>query len=146
MMPTSSELRAALAAHEANRPDVLKATDPASPKWMYAEWEKWCERKRRIQTQITLALADEENVWRDASGNVVKRPIVWVYGHSDIHHIESRQAEAIKRATKKAEEMRLYRERKAQGLLKMNGRPRSENPSPEAIRKREARERAREAA
>ena len=146
MMPTSSELRAALAAHEANRPDVLKATDPASPKWMYAEWEKWCERKRRIQTQITLALADEENVWRDASGNVVKRPIVWVYGHSDIHRIESRQDEAVKRATRKAEEMRLYRERKAQGLLKMNGRPRSENPSPEAIRKREARERAREAA
>ena len=145
MMPTSTELRAALAAHEANRPDVLKATDPASPKWMYAEWEQWCERKRRIQTQITLALADEQNVWRDASGNVVKRPIVWVYGHSDIHHIESLQPEAIKRATKKAEEMRLYRERKAQGLLKMNGRPRSENPSPEAIRKREARERAREA-
>ena len=146
MMPTSTELRAALAAHEANRPDVLKATDPASPKWMYAEWEQWCERKRRIQTQITLALADEQNVWRDASGNVVKRPIVWVYGHSDIHHIESLQPEAIKRATKKAEEMRLYRERKAQGLLKMNGRPRSENPSPEALRKREARERAREAA
>ena len=111
---------------------------------MYAEWEKWCERKRRIQTQITLALADEENVWRDASGNVGKRPIVWVYGHSDIHHIESRQAEAIKRATKKAEEMRLYRERKAAGLTQMNGRPRSENPSKEALRKRE--KRAREAA
>ena len=143
MMPTSSELRAALAAHEANRPDVLKATDPASPKWMYAEWEKWCERKRRIQTQITLALADEENVWRDASGNVVKRPIVWVYGHSDIHRIESRQDEAVKRATRKAEEMRLYRERKAAGLTQMNGRPRSENPSKEALRKRE--KRAREA-
>ena len=143
MMPTSSELRAALAAHEANRPDVLKATDPASPKWMYAEWEQWCERKRRIQTQITLALADEENVWRDASGNVVKRPIVWVYGHSDIHRIESRQDEAVKRATRKAEEMRLYRERKAAGLTQMNGRPRSENPSKEALRKRE--KRAREA-
>lgn len=144
MMPTSSELRAALAAHEANRPDVLKATDPASPKWMYAEWEQWCERKRRIQTQITLALADEENVWTDASGNVVKRPITWAYGHSDIHCIKSRQAEAVKLATKKAEEMRLYRERRAAGLTQMNGRPRSENPSKEALRKRE--KRAREAA
>lgn len=144
MMPTSSELRAALAAHEANRPDVLKATDPASPKWMYAEWEQWCERKRRIQTQITLALAEDVNVWTDASGNVVERPITWAYGHSDIHCIKSRQAEAVKRATKKAEEMRLYRERKAAGLTQMNGRPRSENPSKEALRKRE--KRAREAA
>ena len=142
----SDELKAALAEHETHRPDPLRATEADAPKWLYHEWEKWCERKRKLNVQLTLALADEQNVWRDASGNVVKRPIVWVYGHSDIHHIESRQAEAIKRATKKAEEMRLYRERKAQGLLKMNGRPRSENPSPEAIRKREARERAREAA
>lgn len=144
MMPTSSELRAALAAHEANRPDVLKATDPASPKWMYAEWEKWCERKRKLNVQLTLALADEENVWRDASGNVVKRPIVWVYGHSDIHRIESRQDEAVKRATRKAEEMRLYRERRAAGLTQMNGRPRSATPSKEALQKRA--ERARKAA
>ena len=144
MMPTSSELRAALAAHEANRPDVLKATDPASPKWMYVEWEQWCERKRRIQTQLTLALADEENVWRDATGNAVERPITWRYGHGDIYNIQSMQAQKVKMATKKAEEMRLYRERRAAGLTQMNGRPRSENPSKEALRKRE--KRAREAA
>ena len=141
---TSSDLRAALADHESRRPDPLKATEANAPARLYHEWEQWCERKRRLQTQLTLALADEENVWRDASGNAVKRPITWAYGHSDIHHIESRQAEAVKRATKKAEEMRLYRERKAAGLTQMNGRPRSENPSKEALRKRE--KRAREAA
>ena len=144
MMPTSTELRAALAAHEANRPDVLKATDPASPKWMYAEWEKWCERKRRIQTQLTLALADEENVWRDATGNVVERPITWRYGHGDIYNFKSMQEQKVKLATKKAEEMRLYRERRAAGLTQMNGRPRSATPSKEALQKRA--ERARKAA
>lgn len=143
-MPTSTELRAALAAHEANRPDVLKATDPASPKWMYVEWEQWCERKRRIQTQITLALADEENVWRDASGAVVERPITWRYGHGDIYNIQSMQAQKVKLATKKAEEMRLYRERRAAGLTQMNGRPRSATPSKEALQKRA--ERARKSA
>lgn len=142
----SSDIRAALADHESRRTDPLKATEANAPKRLYLEWEQWCERKRKLQTQLTLALAEEENVWTDASGNVVERPITWAYGHSDIHCIKSRQAEAVKRATKKAEEMRLYRERKAAGLLKMNGRPRTENPSPEALRKREARERAREAA
>ena len=66
-----STLRAQLAAHEATRPDHLKATALDAPKHLQDEWSAWCDRKGHLKTQITMAESTEENVWRDPAGNVV---------------------------------------------------------------------------
>lgn len=115
---TSAEIRQAIAKHREKRPDMLIATAPESPKWKYVEWQKWCEDLRHLQTLLGMAEAEEAPRWVDAKTGKPCKPIFWTYGHSDIHHIKSMShAEAGK----------------------LGGRPRSANPSKDALRLREKR-------
>ena len=115
---TSAEIRQAIAKHREKRPDMLRATAKESPKWMYVEWQKWCEELRHLQTKLGMAEAEEAPRWVDAITKQPVKPIFWTYGHSDIHHIKSlSHAEAGK----------------------LGGRPRSANPSRDALRLREKR-------
>ena len=128
--PSSEELRAALAAHEQRRPDHLAAMHPHAPAYLRREWTAWCDRKASLQTKLQMALSLEENRWRDASGQPVQ-PEAWPGGLQDLSKMSS----------KKSEECRAYRARKAAGETKAPGRPRAEELTPAAIQKRRERER-----
>ena len=81
--PSSEELRSALAAHELRRPDHLAAMHPHAPSYLRREWTEWCDRKAHLQTKLAMALSLEENVWRDASGQIVQ-PEAWDGGLRDL--------------------------------------------------------------
>lgn len=119
---TAAELRQAIAQHREKRPDPIKATDPASPKCLYVEWQKWCADLERLKTQLGMAEAEEAPRWVDTVTGKPVKPIFWTYGHSDIHHIKS-----------------LSQKMTPQEAGKLGGRPRSANPSKDALRLREKR-------
>ena len=134
--PSSEELRAALAAHEANAlaPPVHhqkdwdgKTLDTAAQR---RERKAWLDHKGHLEIQLHMAESREANVWRDANGQPVQ-PEAWPGGLQDLGKMSS----------KKAEEMRAYRARKAAGETMAPGRPRAEEPTPAAIQKRRERER-----
>lgn len=127
---STAALRAALAAHELRRPDHLAAMHPQAPAYLRNEWSEWCDRKAHLTTQLHIAESRESNVWRDANGNPVQLE-AWKGGLQDLNKMSS----------KKSEEMRAYRARKAAGETKAPGRPRAEEPTPAAIQKRRERER-----
>lgn len=141
--PTESSvtLRAKIAAHREHRPDMLKATAPGAPGHLYVEWQQWCAVLESLKTQLGMAEAAERYGWFDAAGNRIE-PAKWSYGRDDPKRGPTIKAEPtayVSEQCRKAEECKLYRERRAAGLAKMNGRPRSENPSKEALRCRERR-------
>jgi hypothetical protein len=126
-----SDLLAQLAAHEAARPDHLAATAPDAPQHLRDAWLAWCETKGHLDTKIAMAKSAENNVWRDADGNVVPG-ITWRGGLRDLDRALVKKAMEKKKATMTHSE-----------AGKLGGRPRSDNPSREALQRREQRARRR---
>ena len=124
----ASELRAAISAHRAARPDHLAAKAPNAPEHLYREWVEWAERLEHLKTQLGMAESSEHAGWRDADGNPVQ-PAPWK-GGTNIHEVKNFQRR--KQENAEAKKVLTHSERG-----KMGGRARSENPSKDALRKRE---------
>lgn len=129
---TSAEIRELLREHETQRPDHLKCLHPQAPPHLRRMFTTWRDHKGWLEVQLTMALHEEENHWTDASGRVVS-PTPW----------PAEPTAYVAEQRRKAEELREYRERKATRLVEADCRPRSENPSPKALKRREARARRR---
>jgi hypothetical protein len=120
---TSAELRALLARHMESRPDHLVCLHPNATPAMRKTFTDWADKKAHLEIQLTMALAAEENAWKDATGNTVT-PAPW----------QADPTAYVTEQRRKAAEMKAYHERRAAGTTKANGRPRNENPSPDALR------------
>lgn len=129
---TSADIRDLLREHEAQRPDHLKCLHPEAPYHLRRLFSRWCDHKNWLETQLAMALHAEENHWTDVGGNVVV-PAPW----------PAEPTAFVAEQRRKAEEMRIFRERKASWEPKPDGRPRSENPSPKALKRRRDRARKR---
>jgi len=121
---TSSEIRSLIEQHRAARPDHLACLHPLATREMRATFTCWSNEMERLKTLLGMALAAEAHGWRDAAGSPVA-PTEWA-GHADIHNLKT-----------------LAEKHQRKGGP---GRPRSENPSQEALRCRERRAKKREVA
>jgi|GEM_PF-7118935 len=130
------EARHALDQHELSRPDYLKATRPNAPDAERLAWERWRDAHTKLRTALDIARTAERVGWRDKDGNPVT-PDPWK-ATPTTRAAENRAAHPPK---DKAAESRAYRARKAEGTVKATGKPRSDAPSINALKKRAQRER-----
>ena len=125
-LPSVEQVKAMIAQHELTRPDMIASIHPNAPKHVRDNYDKWMNYHRHLKTLLSMAQSEAENHWRDKDGNIVDPP-QWDKpqgGVVNIHGIKT-HAQRVKDALKKA-----------------NGRPRSENPTPEALWCRKKREEA----
>ena len=109
-VPSVASAQTALNRHQEARPDHLKALRPDAPKALRASFDAWLDRK-----DILLAALEMAKVAEDA------KPV-------EIIHRE--QPPELKNVS--------HEDRVAHG--RMGGRPRSDNPSPRALKRRAERE------
>lgn len=119
---TLAEAQAAFDAHTLTRPDHLKALHPSAPKALRDAFTDWAADHRTLKAELDKAKTAAASGWRDAEGNPTT-PQPW-------------KADPTAARDRAAEARAAHRARKAAGTVKANGRPRSETPSPEALRKR----------
>lgn len=110
-VPSVAEAQAELDRHQAARPDHLKALHPLAPKALRAEFVAWVDRKEILQAALEMAKLAQ-----------AAKPIVILHRPQPIQFQGPSHEDRV-------------------AFGRMGGRPRSENPSPRALKRRVERER-----
>lgn len=97
-----AELKAQLEAHQATRPDHLKAMAPGAPTTLRQDWQAWCREKWRLEGAIETARYQERSAWKTPTG-VHTRP-AWA-GNALVPQCQPLRPESHKRDTRNADQL-----------------------------------------